>query len=205
MNKGIAPAVALAVVSSSKALTSSVSSSLAHATLELIVGSSVPPGISALTRGALLNMFPKSIMISSVLLGSVAVTGLATAIWLGPSRAQEPPNASQARNQAAESSGPRHVRITNMKQILLAFHNYLSTNAVLPAAASYGADGLPKLSWRVALLPYLGESELFKEFHQDEPWDSEHNHALLEEDARGVPDAGFSGTREPHANPGVRR
>ncbi len=67
-----------------------------------------------------------------------------------------------------------------MKQILLAFHNYHSANGHFPALANFGSDGLPKLSWRVALLPFLDENELFNEFRQDEPWDSLHNKALIE-------------------------
>ena len=35
-------------------------------------------------------------------------------------------------------------------------------------------------SWRVALLPHLGEQELYKEFHLDEPWDGPHNKKLIE-------------------------
>jgi Protein of unknown function (DUF1559) len=44
----------------------------------------------------------------------------------------------------------------------------------------YGPDGQPLYSWRVLLLPYLEEGPLYKEFHLDEPWDSEHNIRLLE-------------------------
>jgi Protein of unknown function (DUF1559) len=49
-----------------------------------------------------------------------------------------------------------------------------------PAAAIHGADGKPLLSWRVALLPYLGQGELYKKFHLDEPWDSDHNRKLVQ-------------------------
>ncbi len=49
----------------------------------------------------------------------------------------------------------------------------------LPARAIYGCDGQPLLSWRVALLPYLGEKELYKQFRLDEPWDSDHNRKLI--------------------------
>jgi hypothetical protein len=35
------------------------------------------------------------------------------------------------------------------------------------------------LSWRVQLLPYLGEQDLYKQFKLDEPWDSPANKALL--------------------------
>src|SRR5262249_10290383 len=37
----------------------------------------------------------------------------------------------------------------------------------------------PLYSWRVLLLPHLGESDLYNEFHLDEPWDSPHNLQLL--------------------------
>ena len=37
-----------------------------------------------------------------------------------------------------------------------------------------------KLSWRVHLLPHLGEEALYAEFKLDEPWDSEHNKSLLD-------------------------
>ncbi len=35
------------------------------------------------------------------------------------------------------------------------------------------------LSWRVHILPYVDEAPLYNEFHQDEPWDSEHNKSLI--------------------------
>lgn len=38
----------------------------------------------------------------------------------------------------------------------------------------------PTLSWRVHLLPYIGEKKLYDQFHLDEPWDSEHNVTLVE-------------------------
>jgi RNA polymerase sigma factor (sigma-70 family) len=40
-------------------------------------------------------------------------------------------------------------------------------------------SGKALLSWRVALLPYLGEQELYQRFKLNEPWDSPHNKALL--------------------------
>ena len=36
-----------------------------------------------------------------------------------------------------------------------------------------------KLSWRVQILPFIGESQLYEEFKHDEPWDSTHNLALV--------------------------
>jgi len=51
-------------------------------------------------------------------------------------------------------------------------------HGLLPAAIT-AADGRPLLSWRVAILPYLGEEELYEAFRLDEPWDSEHNKKLI--------------------------
>ncbi len=178
--RGIAPAVALAVLSSAEAFASPVSPNLTRATLELLVSSSIAPGITALTKGVLANMLPKSIVISSLLLGGVAVAGLGTARWLSPSQAQEPQTGVESRGQAPGGGGPQEVRTNHMKQILLAFHNYISNSGHLPPLANFGSDGLPKLSWRVALLPYLEENELYKRFRQDEPWDSPHNKDLID-------------------------
>jgi hypothetical protein len=67
----------------------------------------------------------------------------------------------------------------NLKQIALAMHNYSAWNTKLPAAAIWDKSGHPLLSWRVAILPFLEESALYKEFHLDESWDSAHNLSLL--------------------------
>ena len=44
----------------------------------------------------------------------------------------------------------------------------------------YGPDGTPLHSWRVLILPYIEQQELYKQFRLDEPWDSTHNIALLD-------------------------
>jgi hypothetical protein len=56
---------------------------------------------------------------------------------------------------------------------------YYAKHGAWPARAICDRDGNPLLSWRVALLPYLGEEELYKQFRLDEPWDSLHNKQLL--------------------------
>lgn len=38
---------------------------------------------------------------------------------------------------------------------------------------------VPNLSWRVHILPFLGYTALYDQFHTDEPWDSPHNLSLL--------------------------
>jgi hypothetical protein len=63
----------------------------------------------------------------------------------------------------------------NLKQIGLALHNYHSIHNVFPAAAIVDKKGKPLLSWRVAILPYIEQDNLYKQFKLDEPWDSGHN------------------------------
>jgi hypothetical protein len=70
--------------------------------------------------------------------------------------------------------------INNLKMIGLAFHNYHDSYNGMPAAAAFGTAKKPLLSWRVAILPYIEEDKLFKEFKLDEPWDSKHNKKLLD-------------------------
>ncbi len=79
----------------------------------------------------------------------------------------------------AREASARARSANNMKQIALAFHNYHDTNGRFPAAAIYSKAGKPLLSWRVALLPYLEEGQLYQQFKLDEPWDSAHNKKLL--------------------------
>ncbi len=68
----------------------------------------------------------------------------------------------------------------NMRRIVLAIINYADTNqGRMPAHAIYGKDGKPLLSWRVQILPFIEQDNLYKQFHLDEPWDSEHNKKLL--------------------------
>ncbi len=69
--------------------------------------------------------------------------------------------------------------INNLKQIALAMHNYHDTYGKFPPAASRSKDGTSLLSWRVHILPYIEQQELYNQFHLDEPWDSEHNRKLI--------------------------
>lgn len=67
----------------------------------------------------------------------------------------------------------------NLKQIVLAIHNYHDTEHKLPFTIC-DRNGKPLLSIRVLLLPYVEEDELYRAFHLDEAWDSPHNLALLD-------------------------
>jgi hypothetical protein len=69
----------------------------------------------------------------------------------------------------------------NLKQLLTAMQAHHDHFMYFPPQAIRDKDGKPLLSWRVALLPYLGAENLclYREFKLDEPWDSDHNKKLL--------------------------
>jgi hypothetical protein len=81
--------------------------------------------------------------------------------------------------QKAREAASRAQSSNNLKQIALAMHNYHDTNGSLPPQATYDKNGKPMLSWRVMILPYIEQQNLYKQFHLDEPWDSEHNKKIL--------------------------
>jgi len=67
----------------------------------------------------------------------------------------------------------------NLKQIALAWHNYHDTNGHFPCN-EVDKDGKALLSWRVQILPYIEELDLYKQFKLDEPWDSATNKKLID-------------------------
>ncbi len=81
--------------------------------------------------------------------------------------------------RAFRTSATRQRSMNNLKQSVIAMHNYHDTMRHFPPAAISSKDGKPLLSWRVAILPYLDQGDLYKQFKLDEPWDSEHNKKLI--------------------------
>jgi len=78
----------------------------------------------------------------------------------------------QAASRAASSN--------NMMQMSLAFHNHHDVTGHMPASI-LTKDGKPGLSWRVAILPYVEQDYLYRQFKLDEPWDSPNNIRLLDQ------------------------
>jgi hypothetical protein len=78
-----------------------------------------------------------------------------------------------------QSASHKAASRNNLNQIGIAMHNFQSTNGRFPAVAVKPNDRQPLLSWRVMLLPYLGEDKLYGQFRLDEPWDSANNKRLL--------------------------
>ncbi len=84
--------------------------------------------------------------------------------------------------QAAREAARQSSCANNLKMIRLGMHNVAAASGEdLFPQAIVDENGRPLLSWRVALLPFLGDAEaaLYEEFHLDEPWDSDHNRQLI--------------------------
>ena len=67
----------------------------------------------------------------------------------------------------------------NLRRIALSFLNHESALGEFPTQAITAPDGTPLLSWRVAILPFLGEQNLYDQFNLDEAWDSPNNIELV--------------------------
>jgi hypothetical protein len=79
----------------------------------------------------------------------------------------------------ARKAAQRASSKNNLKQLGLAMHNFHDVYKSFPPHASYSKKEKPLLSWRVYVLPFIEGEKLFKEFHLDEPWDSDHNKKLI--------------------------
>jgi Protein of unknown function (DUF1559) len=85
-----------------------------------------------------------------------------------------------------KEKAPLDNALNNYKQVGLGLHNFESATLALPVHA-IGANGVPVkgpndkalLSWRVAILPYIEQDNLYRQFKLDEPWDSENNKKLI--------------------------
>jgi hypothetical protein len=85
--------------------------------------------------------------------------------------------AASAINQKAQ----RQTNMNRLKQIMLALHNYHDVYKMFPPAEKFrNEDGKHHLSWRVHILPFVEQTQLYEQFHLDEPWDSPHNKKLLD-------------------------
>lgn len=74
---------------------------------------------------------------------------------------------------------PIEHQLDSLQQIGQAIRNYESIHKHLPAKSINDKSGEPLLSWRVTLLPLIGQVELYNRFKLDEPWDSQNNQKLI--------------------------
>lgn len=81
--------------------------------------------------------------------------------------------------ELAQESTRQNQGINNLKMIALGMLNHTDAYRTLPAPARMKKDGHPPHSWRVAILPFIEEDSLYKQYNFDEPWDSEANKKVL--------------------------
>lgn len=68
--------------------------------------------------------------------------------------------------------------VNNLGRIAQALDRYHAEHGRYPPATVYDAQGRRMHSWRVLILPYLGEEQLYREYRMDEPWYGPHNRQL---------------------------
>ena len=67
----------------------------------------------------------------------------------------------------------------NLLQMALATHGFHDANGYLPTNV-LDKNGKALLSWRVQILPYLEQANLYQQFKLDEAWDSDHNKKFID-------------------------
>ena len=73
---------------------------------------------------------------------------------------------------------PRSTCSNNLKQILLGLQNYHDTFGTFPPAYIPDAEGRPMHSWRVLILPFMEQGNLYALYRFDEPWNGPNNSKL---------------------------
>ena len=81
--------------------------------------------------------------------------------------------------QKVREAAGRSQDTNNLKMLGLALQNFHDTYGFLPKAGGMDASRKGKLSWRVAILPFMEQEALYSRFRLDEPWDSPTNKALI--------------------------
>jgi DNA-directed RNA polymerase subunit RPC12/RpoP len=134
-------------------------------------------GIPALILGILalrdVRMSRGRVVGGGMAVAGIVLAGVSTLCWGGYVLLLFPA-VSKVREAAARTQSNN-----NLRQMGIAMHGYHDAYGRFPAAASYSPKGKPLLSWRVEILPFIGENNLYNQFARDEPWDSPANKPLL--------------------------
>lgn len=80
--------------------------------------------------------------------------------------------------QSTREAARRMQSANNLKQIGIALHSYHDAYGEFPPAVVRDKDGKPLYSWRVLILPYIEQENIFRKWKKDEPWDSPNNKPL---------------------------
>ncbi len=121
---------------------------------------------------------------AALLAGGIATTGTALVARQEPGKpapasAQAPAKEDEATLREREAAFKRRS-IDNLKTIALALYDYHDAHQAFPPAVLKPPGGGPPYSWRVAVLPDMGQQELYNQYKFDEPWDGPNNRKLLD-------------------------
>jgi len=78
-----------------------------------------------------------------------------------------------------ELANTKQKTLNNLKQIGLACHNYHDTMGHMPANI-VGLDGKVLMSWRVNILPYIEQDNMYRQLDMTKAWDDPRNAKVLE-------------------------
>ncbi len=150
--------------------------------LGLAVGTGTPSALERRLR----------MMMSESVSGKLSLKGILAAVLLSaaslPAFSTEQSNEQDVSSQGDESSEDTSqadqsaadaLRVQNLHRILTAMHNYHDAFGAFPPAVIVDPVSKVSRSWRVDLLPFLGEAELYDQYKRNEPWDSETNRMVL--------------------------
>ena len=68
--------------------------------------------------------------------------------------------------------------MNNIRNLSMALHYYHDQHGSFPPAYIADENGNPMHSWRVLILPYIEERDLYDQYDFDEPWDGPNNSLL---------------------------
>lgn len=74
----------------------------------------------------------------------------------------------------------RSQRVSKLKTLYVALAYYADKHGGLPPARAKDGAGAPDVSWRVALLPFLGHGELYSQIDLGQTWNAPSNFRLIE-------------------------
>ncbi len=132
-------------------------------------GSSGVRTIAQRAAGAGLNLGSLGLLVG-VVLGSLVVGALIIGVGIA---------VLAPAVQAARASSLKTKSSEKLQLIAQAMQAYHSANGSFPPAFLTDGNGKPKHSWRVLLLPYLGERQLYQQYDMNQAWDSPTNMALV--------------------------
>jgi prepilin-type processing-associated H-X9-DG protein len=80
--------------------------------------------------------------------------------------------------QAAREAAKHAQCSNNLREISLAMLRYEQAYGCFPPAYVADKKGKPMHSWRVLLLPYMGQQNLYNQYRFNEPWDGPNNRRI---------------------------